>query len=83
MEILIFFTAWTIAMAYVVVGNYLYFAKVLPALSRDGLDGDGGVVRRSRGRYLGVLSDHDVVRRQLLIRLVQRKARGLRSGCRR
>jgi hypothetical protein len=39
MVILIFLTAWTIVMTYVVVGNYPYFTKVLPALSRDGLDG--------------------------------------------
>jgi hypothetical protein len=35
----IFFTAWTVVMLYVTLGNYLYFTKVLPALSRDGLDG--------------------------------------------
>ena len=39
MEIVVFLTAWTFVMVYVVVGNYLYFTKVLPALSRDGLDG--------------------------------------------
>jgi hypothetical protein len=40
-QILIFVTvcAWIFVMAYVVVGNYLYFTKVLPTLSRDGLDG--------------------------------------------
>lgn len=34
----IFFTSWVLVMAYCVVANYLYFEKVLPALSRDGLD---------------------------------------------
>jgi hypothetical protein len=40
-EILIFVTACALisVMAYVVVANYLYFTKVLPTLSRDGLDG--------------------------------------------
>ena len=40
-EILIFVSvcAWILVMAYVVVWNYLYFTKVLPTLSRDGLDG--------------------------------------------
>jgi hypothetical protein len=40
-EILIFVSAcaWIFVMAYVVVGNYLYFTKILPTLSRDGLDG--------------------------------------------
>ena len=39
-EILIFVAAcvWIFVTAYVVVGNYLYFTKVLPTLSRDGLD---------------------------------------------
>ena len=39
-EILIFVSvcAWISVMAYVVVWNYLYFTKVLPTLSRDGLD---------------------------------------------
>jgi hypothetical protein len=42
-EILIFVSAcaWIFLMSYVVVGNYLYFTKVLPTLSRDGLDGSG------------------------------------------
>jgi hypothetical protein len=39
MGTLIFFTAWTIVMLYVTLGNHLYFPKVLPALSRHGLDG--------------------------------------------
>jgi hypothetical protein len=39
MEILTFLIWWTSVAAYVVIGNYLYFTKVLPALSRDGLDG--------------------------------------------
>ncbi len=39
MGILIFLIAWTSGVAYVVVGNYLYLAKVLPALSRAVLDG--------------------------------------------
>lgn len=39
MAIFLFLTAWTIGAFYVVVGNYLYFAKVLPGLARDGLDG--------------------------------------------
>ncbi len=39
MGILIFLITWTSVMVYVVVGNYLYWTKVLPALSRDGLDG--------------------------------------------
>jgi hypothetical protein len=30
--------AWILVMVYVAVGNYLYFAKVLPMLSREGLD---------------------------------------------
>ena len=39
-QILIFVTAcaWIFVMAYAVVGNYLYFTKVLPTLARDGLD---------------------------------------------
>ena len=39
-EILIFLTvcAWSFGMAFAVVWNYLYFTKVLPALSQDGLD---------------------------------------------
>ena len=39
MGILIVLIAWTSGMACVIVWNYLYLAKVLPALSRDGLDG--------------------------------------------
>ena len=39
MAVVIILTAWIVVMAYVIVGNYLYFTKVLPALSRDGLDG--------------------------------------------
>jgi hypothetical protein len=39
MGLLIFLTAWIFVMSYVVIGNYLYFTKVLPALARDGLDG--------------------------------------------
>ena len=41
MEILLLVTAcaWFLVMAYVVVGNYLYFTKVLPTVSRGGLDG--------------------------------------------
>ena len=35
MGFLIVHIAWTSGMAYVVVWNYLYLAKVLPALSRD------------------------------------------------
>lgn len=38
MGIFIFLASWVLVMAYVVVGNYLYFEKILPALSRDGLD---------------------------------------------
>ncbi len=39
-QILIFVTAcvWIFVMAYAVVWNYLYFTKVLPTLSRHGLD---------------------------------------------
>jgi hypothetical protein len=39
-QILIFVIvcAWIFGMAYAVVWNYLYFTKVLPTLSRDGLD---------------------------------------------
>ncbi len=39
-QILIFVTAcaWIFGMAYAVVWNYLYFTKVLPMLSRHGLD---------------------------------------------
>ena len=29
---------WVFLMAYVIVGNYLYFTKVLPTLSRAGFD---------------------------------------------
>ena len=41
METLLLFVtvcAWIFLMAYAVVWSYLYFTKVLPTLSRDGLD---------------------------------------------
>jgi hypothetical protein len=36
--IFIFLAAWILLMTYVIVGGFLYVTKVLPALSRDGLD---------------------------------------------
>jgi hypothetical protein len=35
----VFVTAWAFMMIYVLMGNYLYFTKVLPALGRASLDG--------------------------------------------
>jgi hypothetical protein len=46
--ILVTACAWILVMAYVVVGNYLYFAKVLPTLSGDGLDDDWPKLTPSR-----------------------------------
>lgn len=37
--VFLFVSAWAIVAVYVLVGNYLYILKVLPALARDGLDG--------------------------------------------
>jgi hypothetical protein len=34
-----FILCWIFLLIYVVVGNFLYLAVVLPALRRDGLDG--------------------------------------------
>ena len=53
-QILIFVTAcaWIFVMAYAVVWNYLYFTKVLPTLSRDGLDGWQNSCRRANSPRL-------------------------------
>lgn len=35
----IFIAGWLVVLVWCVIGNYLYFGKVLPTLARKGLDG--------------------------------------------
>ncbi len=36
---LILLLAWLLVVVYVILGNYLYWLKILPTLTRNGLDG--------------------------------------------